>query len=86
MLLLIQILGIQEYIIWDKAAHIEFKKPVRTTLTFRFRITDEDLQKIQADLASTGKSLPEFKVDGCDRQGDVCVEVTNIIYIRKKEK
>jgi uncharacterized protein DUF4442 len=84
MLMLINILGIKDYIIWDKAATVEFKKPARTTVTYVLRITDEDIKKIRDDLAAVGKSVPEFRVEGKDRDGDVCVTVGKTVYIRKK--
>src|SRR5918996_2366260 len=51
MLMLIGIFGIRDYIIWDKAATIEYKRPARSTLNFRFLITDEDIAAIEKDLA-----------------------------------
>jgi hypothetical protein len=85
MLMLINILGIRDHIIWDKGAKIEFKKPARTTITYVFQITDKDLKKIEEDLAAVGKSVPEFIVEGKDRDGDVCVTVEKTVYIRKKK-
>ena len=84
MLMLIGIFGIQEHIVWDKAASIEYKRPARSTLTFRFLITDEDIAAIEKDLAAHGKSEPVFLVDAVDRQGEVCATVSKTLYIRKK--
>ena len=84
MLMLIQIMGIKDYIIWDKGAVIDFKKPARTDITYVFKITDEDLKKIEADLNAAGKSVPEFLVEGKDQAGEVCVAVKKAIYIRRK--
>ncbi len=84
MLMLIKILGIKDYIVWDKGASIDFKKPARTKITYRFLITEEALKKIRGDLETQGKSLPEFQVDGIDKDGEICVTVRKTIYIRKK--
>ncbi len=84
MLMLIKILGIQDHIVWDKGAKIDFKKPARSKITYRFIITDEDLIKIAQDLKEKGKSLPEFLVEGKDKNGEVCVSIHKLLYIRKK--
>ncbi len=84
MLMLIKILGIKDYIIWDKAAEIDFKKPARSKITYRFLITDADLEKISREIGEKGKSIPEFLVEGRDTEGDVCVAIKKMIYIRRK--
>ena len=84
MLMLIGIFGIEDYIVWDKAATIEYKRPGRSTLTLRFVITDQDIAAIRKDLEEDGKSEPIFHVDAVDRQGHVCATVSKTIYMRKK--
>jgi len=86
MIMLIKIFGIKDYIIWDKGAVIDFKKPARSKLTYRFLITDNDLARIRAELAEKGKSLPEFTVNGVDQAGEVCITVRKLLYIRKKDR
>ena len=85
MLMLIRIMGIREYVIWDKAATIEYLLPARSTLRFHFVIRDADLAKIHQDLESLGKSLPQFEVEGVDREGKTCVRVHKTLYVKKKE-
>jgi hypothetical protein len=86
MIMLIKILGIKDYIIWDKGAEIDFKKPGRTDVTYRFRVTDADLRRIRVGLKKTHKMIAEFLVEGVDARGDVCVSVKKHIYIRRKKK
>ncbi len=86
MMMLIKIFGIKDYIIWDKGAHIDFKRPVRSKLTYRFVITEEDLRHIEEDLKTKDKSLPEFDVRGIDKSGEICISVRKILYIRRKAK
>lgn len=86
MIMLIKILGIKDYIIWDKGAEIDFKKPGRSNITYRFRVTDADLKHIHDGLKKSEKIVPEFLVEGVDDEGDVCVSVKKRIYIRKKSK
>lgn len=84
MLMLIKILGMKDYIVWDKAAAIEYQRPARSTVTYRFVIDDAALAAIRRDLERDGKSLPRFEVKGVDREGHACVTVVKTIYIRKK--
>src|SRR5476649_186552 len=42
MLMLMKNLG-QDYVVWDKAASIRFKKPGKTTLQARFVLSQEEL-------------------------------------------
>ncbi|HCU24735.1 MAG TPA: hypothetical protein DF383_06940 [Deltaproteobacteria bacterium] len=86
MLMLIHILGIKNYVIWDKEAKIKYLKPARSTITFHFEITAKDLKNIQSQISRKGKALPQFKVFGIDAAGKTCVEVDKQIYIRKKIK
>jgi hypothetical protein len=84
MLMLAKIFGLKDYIIWDKGAQVEFKRPARSKITYRFLITDKALQKIHQDLNDQGKSLPDFQVDGIDKDGEICVSVKKSLYLRKK--
>jgi len=83
MLMLLQILG-KEYIVWDKAAHIEFIRPGRGTLTAKFIITDEEIGNILKNTADGQKYLPEFSVDIKDEADETVASVTKILYVRKK--
>ena len=86
MLMLIRIMGLKDYIIWDQDAEIIFVKPARSKITYRFIITDEQLEKIKRDLEQNSTVRPQFFVEGRDESGDVCVQIRKGIYIRKKEK
>ena len=83
MLLLMQLLG-KEYVIWDKAATIEFVKPGKGTVTAIFTLSEEELAVIKEKIADGNKYLPEFTVKIVDEQGDLVAEVKKVLYIRKK--
>lgn len=83
MLMLLQILG-KDYIVWDKAAHIEFIKPGRGRLTARFIIEEEEIGNILKNTAGGQKYLPEFSVDIKDEADETVASVTKILYVRKK--
>jgi hypothetical protein len=84
MLMLIHRLG-AEFIVWDKAASIEFKKPGRETLHARFVIGDDELTAIRAALATQRSVERMYLVELLDGSGTVCARVEKLIYIRRRE-
>jgi acyl-coenzyme A thioesterase PaaI-like protein len=85
MLMLIQRLG-PEYIVWDKAATIQFKKPGRETLHARFVVGDDELTTIRSALASRRAIDRTYSIDLVDDSGTACATIEKIIYIRRREQ
>jgi len=83
MLLLIKNLG-PEYIVWDKAASIRFRKPGKGTVRAEFRVTDAQLDDIREQLKTLPKYEPIYTVEVKDASGDVVAEVQKTLHIRKK--
>jgi hypothetical protein len=84
MLMLMANLG-RDYIVWDKAASIRYRKPGRGMVRAEFRLTDAQLDDIHEKLKSLPKYEPTFKVEVKDEQGTVIAEVEKLLYVRKKE-
>ena len=55
MIMLIKILG-EDYVVWDKAATIRFKKPGRSTLYAKFRIEPEEIKTIKDELTRSNST------------------------------
>jgi acyl-coenzyme A thioesterase PaaI-like protein len=85
MIMLIQRLG-PDYIVWDKAATIQFKKPGNCKLYACFNITDDEVQFIQEELKNTQSMDRVYRLDITDREGNIFAKVEKTIYIRKKNK
>ncbi|HXZ26969.1 MAG TPA: DUF4442 domain-containing protein [Terriglobales bacterium] len=83
MLMLIHLLG-PEYIVWDKAATIRFKRPGKGVVQALFRLSDEQIAEIKAAVEAQGKVEPQFQVTVTDREGNVVAEVDKLLYVRKK--
>jgi len=83
MLLLIKNLG-PEYIVWDKAAGIRFRKPGKGTVRAEFRLTDAQLDAIREQLKTLPKYEPIYTVEVKDGSGDLVAEVQKTLHIRKK--
>ncbi len=85
MLMLLENLG-RDYIVWDKAATVRFKRPGKGTVRATFAITEADLEKIRIETASGQKYEPVFKVQVIDAFGTVITEVEKTLYIKRKNK
>ena len=84
MILLMQRLG-SDYVVWDKAAHIEFVKPGQGTVHATLRLTEAEVEAIRAATRDGAKHLPEWRVDILDDQGELVAAVRKVLYVRRRE-
>lgn len=84
MLMLIENLG-PDYIIWDKAATIRFRRPGRGKVTASFRLSDAQIEEIRQRLETDEKMEPVFLAEIKDETGTVIAEVEKVLYVRKKK-
>lgn len=83
MIMLIRLLG-RDYVVWDKAATIRFRKPGRSTLFATFRIDDVELAAIR-DATASGQPIDRtYNVELVDAEGVVHASVEKVIYIKRK--
>ena len=83
MLILFEALG-RDYIVWDKAATIRFRRPGRGTVHARFEIGPERVAEIRAAADRDGKVEPTFTAEVKDDEGQVIAEVEKLLYVRRK--
>jgi hypothetical protein len=84
-LMLANILG-KDYIVWDKAAAIRFKKPGKGLMKASFHLTEEKIAEIRAAADSQPKVEPQFQVLVKDTEGNVIAEIDKLLYIKKRPK
>jgi hypothetical protein len=84
MLLVMEKLG-PEYIVWDKSAEIQFKKPGRGTVRAHFHVEKEVIAGIRERLKTEYKLEPVFEVQVLDEAGEVIAEIKKTVYIRRKD-
>lgn len=82
MLILMRLLG-RDYIVWDKAASIQFKRPGRGTMRARFHIPPERVEQIRLEADRNGKIEPTFSVNVMDEAGQVIASVEKLLYVRR---
>jgi Domain of unknown function (DUF4442) len=85
MLMLMANLG-GDYIVWDKAATIRYKKPGRGTVHAEFRLTDSQIGDIREKLKTLPKYEPVFQVAVKDEAGIVIAEVEKRLHVRRKDR
>ncbi len=83
MIMLIQLLG-PDYVVWDKAASIRFKKPGKATLYARFVIDETETAAIKAALLDQPAIDRVYQIDLAGRDAIVHASVEKTIYIRRK--
>jgi acyl-coenzyme A thioesterase PaaI-like protein len=83
MLMLMENLG-REYIVWDKAATIRYKRPGIGTVRAEFRLTEETVAEISDVLEREERYEPMFLIEVKDKAGRVVCEVEKTIYCAKR--
>jgi len=76
----------EEYIVWDKSAHIQFKRPAREAMFASFEFTKEEIEDIIQKVKENKEVEHLKKTLITNKSGDtVFCEVTKTIYIADKE-
>jgi acyl-coenzyme A thioesterase PaaI-like protein len=87
MLMLLKVLnkGGNEYIVWDKAASIRFRRPGKGRLEAVCRLSPEEIAAIR-ELATREKSVDRiYVVEFKDADGNVCAVIEKTLYVKKKQ-
>ncbi len=83
MIMILRNLG-SEYVVWDKAAEIEFVKPGRGLVTAEFKLEEAVLNELREAAAGNEKVLRWFDIAVIDSQGDLVAKVRKQVYVRLK--
>lgn len=84
MLMLMSNLG-RDYIVWDKAATIRYRRPGKLMVRAEFRLSDSQIDDVREKLKTLPKYEPVFTVEVKDEAGVVIAEVEKVIHVRKKQ-
>lgn len=85
MLMLMGALG-DDYVVWDQAARISFRRPGRGRVHARIQLTEEDLDRIRSATVEGEAHRPEFDLEIRDGNGELVAEVHKTIYVRRKDR
>lgn len=81
MLILIDALG-RDFLVWDKAATIRFRRPGRGAVSARFEIAPERIDEIRREATAAGRAEPRFTARVVDTAGEIVAEVEKVISVR----
>ena len=84
MLMLMRILG-REYVVWDKACTIRFKRPARETLFADFHIDDRMLTEVRETVERDGEGTFTWPVALHASTGTVYAEFDKVLYVARKD-
>lgn len=83
MVMLIKILG-SNYVVWDKAATIRFKRPGRETLYAEFKVTPDEVTEIKDELTRNKSIERVYRINLVNKAGKVHASVEKTIHIASK--
>lgn len=83
MLMLMERLG-PAYVVWDRAASIEFLRPGRGTVRAVFELPPARVAEIRAAADAGEKVLPRFEVSVVDGAGETVARVEKTLYVRRR--
>ena len=82
--LLVRHLG-SAYLVWDKAASIEFLKPGRGRVSATFHVSPETVEEIRAAADRDGKTEPVLTAEVVADDGEVVARVTKTLWVKRKD-
>jgi hypothetical protein len=85
MLILMKQLG-DEFVVWDKAASIRFRRPGKGLLRASFHIPSETIAEVKRQTLLNGVYEPTFKVNVIDREGKVVASVEKVLHVTAKRR
>ena len=83
MILVMESLGL-DYIVWDKAAEIEFVAPGREDVYAEFRLGDAMLDELRAETADGRRALRWFETEVRTAGGELVARVRKQLYVKRK--
>jgi acyl-coenzyme A thioesterase PaaI-like protein len=83
MMMAMQNLG-SEYVVWDKAAEIEFIAPGRSRVTAAFALSEDQLAEMREQTRNGEKYLAWFPVEVRGADGGLVARIRRQLYVRRK--
>lgn len=84
MLMFISRLG-REFVVWDKAASIDFERPGKGIVRAIFTLTAEDDAKVRRETEHGARYTPTYVVEVLDETGQRVAKVDKVLYFRRKD-
>lgn len=82
-LILAESLG-PDFVVWDKAATIRFRKPGMGRVTATFALDAQEIARVRAAALAAPKFEPVYQAQVVDARGVVVAEVEKTLYVRRR--
>ena len=84
--MLVSLLGTEDYVAWTKEAHVRFKRQARTALTARIILEREELAEVRTEAERLGRVERRYPVELRDTGGHVCATCEILVHIHARER
>jgi len=74
-----------EYIVWDKNASIDFRKPGKGTVFAEFKLSTVEIAEVKRVVDTQGKHTFEFPCEVRDEAGNLIASLKKGVYVRRKD-
>lgn len=85
MVMLYNVLGKNDFVVWDKSAHIQFLKPGKNALYMKCELTPELVQKFRDEISKNGKMVHDIVMEWTSADGVPHSRITRTLYAASKE-
>ena len=72
----------KKLIVWVKNAEIQYLSPATTTLNLNFKISNDQIEKIENGLKRDGKYEIQNEVFAIDKKDNICAQAKINVYLR----
>ncbi len=76
----------RDYIVWDKAASIDFVRPGTGTVSACFKLSAKQVCEAREAVASVGKFEPVYQAEIINAAGKVVARVSKTLHVRRKKE
>lgn len=72
--------------VWLKSSSVDYLKPAATDLVLEAALSDEDIERADAELRRSGRFVRRFRTEAVDRLGEVCAVIETEVYLRRPRR
>ncbi len=74
----------RDYIVWDKAAQINFLRPGRSTVFAYFKLSQPEILNIKNKTDELGKYIFDLPINIVDENKQLIAKVIKTMYVKRK--
>ena len=74
----------KDYVVWDKSAFIDYKKPARSRVFVTFEFSQEEIANIKSEVAENGRLDIVKSNDLISEKGEIFAQLEKTIFIATK--